>query len=89
MGDRGLEWASASTRHRIAAYLDTLTLGVVFTKADLRAAVGGDGEEQFGRRMRDLREYGWVINTYREEEELNPREHRLMRYGTIPPRPDA
>lgn len=71
-----------STRAKIRDYLVArfLTDGpFVFTIADLRAACQDQISEQFSRRMRELREEGFVINTYREEPGiLKPAERRLV-----------
>jgi hypothetical protein len=69
---------------RIALYLRTQPIGTVFTKEDLRQALGGNRDENLGRRMRDLRTLGWVIDTYREEPALRPTQHRLKAYSAVP-----
>jgi hypothetical protein len=51
----------------------------VFTKAQLRAAF--PNVEQVDRRMRDLRDEGWVLVTYREDRSLAPDELRLKAEG--------
>lgn len=83
MSDVGLAQANPSTRTRIAEFLSTQDPGLVFTKAWLRDSIGGSNDEQFGRRMRDLRDYGWVIHTYREDPDLSPSEHRLVTKGVL------
>lgn len=53
--------------------------GSIFTKADLRAAF--PNVEQVDRRMRDLRQEGWVIWTSREDAQLAVDELRLVTVG--------
>jgi hypothetical protein len=72
------------TVHRLAVYLHTQPIGTIFTKADLRRALGGNQDENLGRRMRDLRKFGWQIDTYREDSALQPTQHRLRAYGSVP-----
>lgn len=70
-----------STRARIRAYLVTRFRAdgpFVFTIADLRSACDDHISEQFSRRMRELREEGFVIDTYREDGDLKPVERRLV-----------
>ncbi|GAB2507598.1 hypothetical protein [Nocardiopsis aegyptia] len=56
----------AGARVRIALWLLTeVEVGNTFTKADLRDAF--PGVEQVDRRMRELREHGWVIRTNKED----------------------
>lgn len=61
----------AGTRIKVALWLlDEVGEGSTFTKAQLREAF--PGVEQVDRRMRDLRDDGWVINTNREDPGLPP-----------------
>jgi hypothetical protein len=53
--------------------------GSIFTKADLRDAF--PGVQQVDRRMRDLRPFGWVIATNREDAALAPHELRFVSPG--------
>lgn len=53
--------------------------GGVFTKDDLRAAFPGVG--QIDRRVRDLRDDGWIIHTNREDVSLGADEQRLVVVG--------
>ncbi|PSK89374.1 hypothetical protein CLV63_12610 [Murinocardiopsis flavida] len=56
----------AGVRVRIALWLiDVVGEGATFTKADLRDAF--PRVEQVDRRMRELREHGWVIHTNKED----------------------
>lgn len=61
-------------------------VGGVFTKEQLRAAF--PGVTQIDRRVRDLRERGWVIDTRRQDPTLGQTEMRLVTIGTLerPPR---
>ncbi|WP_329467707.1 hypothetical protein [Streptomyces sp. NBC_01431] len=53
--------------------------GSVFTKDELRQAF--PGVSQIDRRMRDLRDHGWQIDTNREDVTLEPFEQRFVRQG--------
>lgn len=81
--DAGLAQARPSTRTLLAKYLSDRPLGHMFTKQQLRNGTGIQ-DENLGRRMRELRECGWVINTYREDSALHPNEHQLITKGEIP-----
>jgi len=54
--------------------------GNVFTKEQLRAAFPGIA--QVDRRIRDLRDYGWVIYTNTDDATLRPDEQRFVKAGT-------
>jgi hypothetical protein len=86
-----LLWSDESiggTRMRVALWLNQVVgEGNVFTKADLRAAF--PEVEQIDRRMRDLRESGWVIETNRQDPTLAPAELRLRQIGDPVWLPDA
>lgn len=58
---------------------DKVGLGEVFTKQDLREAF--PNISQVDRRMRDLREFRWVIDTNKEDGALLPHELRLVFIG--------
>ncbi|MER6627013.1 hypothetical protein ABT301_02030 [Streptomyces sp. NPDC000987] len=53
--------------------------GNVFTKAELRAAF--PDVAQIDRRMRDLRDFGWKIDTKREDIDLDASEQRYVQRG--------
>jgi ribosomal protein S14 len=53
--------------------------GQIFTKQAMRAAF--PAFEQIDRRMRDLRKYGWIIHTNREDATLRTNELRLVMAG--------
>ncbi|MFF7688001.1 hypothetical protein ACFZB6_17790 [Streptomyces syringium] len=53
--------------------------GHTFTKAQLREAFPDTA--QIDRRMRDLRDFGWQINTNREDAELEAHEQRFVVQG--------
>ncbi|MFE2423970.1 hypothetical protein [Streptomyces hokutonensis] len=53
--------------------------GNVFTKSQLRAAFPDIA--QIDRRVRDLRDYGWVIDTSREDPSLDQAEQRFVEPG--------
>jgi hypothetical protein len=53
--------------------------GQVFTKAQLRDAF--PGVAQADRRMRDLRDFGWQIDTNREDLSLDANEQRFVKAG--------
>ncbi len=68
------------TRRRVALWLiSEVGEGGVFSKADLRSAF--PGIEQIDRRMRDLRQDGWNIATYREDRSLSQDQLRLVNVG--------
>ncbi|MEV7926456.1 hypothetical protein [Kitasatospora sp. NPDC088779] len=65
---------------RAALWLVTVVgEGRVFTKEELRQAF--PGVSQIDRRMRDLRDFGWVIHTNREAGDLDPSEQRFVEQG--------
>ncbi|MEV8143516.1 hypothetical protein [Specibacter sp. NPDC078709] len=53
--------------------------GEVFTKDELRETF--PGVSQIDRRVRDLRDHGWIINTRSEDLDLELDEQRLVRIG--------
>ncbi|TVT03102.1 hypothetical protein FNH07_26180 [Amycolatopsis bartoniae] len=53
--------------------------GAVFTKARLREAF--PDVAQIDRRLRDLRDYGWQIDTSREDPSLKQEEQRYVKMG--------
>lgn len=65
---------------------DVVGEGAIFTKQGLRAAL--PQFEQVDRRMRDLRAYGWRIDTNREDARLEPSELRLVETGEQPGTPE-
>lgn len=74
------EDASYGTMKRAALWLVTVIgVGEVFTKEQLRDAF--PGVAQVDRRMRDLRDYGWKIDTNREDPTLEPYEQRFVVRG--------
>lgn len=54
-------------------------LGERFTKSQLRDAF--PGTQQIDRRMRDLRDFGWRIDTNREDASLGTHEQRFVEQG--------
>jgi hypothetical protein len=76
------DWRTSGSGTRIRAALwlvDAVGEGNSFKKADLRDAF--PGVEQIDRRLRDLRDDGWVIATYREDRSLDPDELRFVSRG--------
>lgn len=72
--------SSAGAKVRVALWLHAeIGGGGTFTKQDLRNAF--PNVEQIDRRMRDLRDEDWVINTYREDRALAVDELRLVKEG--------
>ncbi len=68
------------TMKRVALWLlAEVGEGHAFTKTELRNAF--PGTSQVDRRMRDLRDYGWVIHTNREDASLDPSEQRFVGQG--------
>jgi hypothetical protein len=72
--------AKFGTKIRVALWLLTqVGVGNIFTKAQLRDAF--PGVEQVDRRMRDLRQHGWMIHTNKEDASLTPNELRFVQPG--------
>ncbi|MER5352065.1 hypothetical protein ABT093_17265 [Kitasatospora sp. NPDC002551] len=68
------------TKKRVALWLvQEIGLGNVFTKEQLRTAF--EGVSQVDRRMRELRDHEWQIDTNREDPGLDPSEHRFVKQG--------
>ncbi|GAB92714.1 hypothetical protein GORHZ_188_00050 [Gordonia rhizosphera NBRC 16068] len=73
-------YQKAGTMVRGALWLMTeVGEGNTFTKEQLRLAF--PGVSQIDRRVRDLRDYGWVIRSNTEDASLRPDEQRLVRAG--------
>lgn len=56
----------------------------IFTIAELRRFVldaTGVDFIQLDRRVRDLRDYAWILDTYREDPSLKPAQRRLVKIG--------
>ena len=69
-----------SSRARVAYHLATqVGEGESFTMQSVRDAC--PGIEQIDRRMRELREVGWVIRTYKDHAGLQPQELFLEKIG--------
>lgn len=65
---------------QVARWLQSeVGIGAVFKKQELRAAFPTVG--QVDRRMRDLRDFDWVIDTNREDASLRPDELRFVAEG--------
>ncbi|MEW2575024.1 hypothetical protein [Streptomyces syringium] len=65
---------------RAALWLESeVKEGNIFTKAQLRKAFPDDA--QIDRRVRELRDYGWQIDTNRDDPELKQEEQRYSRKG--------
>lgn len=68
------------TMKRAALWLVTVVgEGNVFTKEDVKAAF--PGVSQADRRVRDLRDHGWQIDTNREDVALGQHEQRFVKPG--------
>ncbi|MFF4771989.1 hypothetical protein ACFY05_03950 [Microtetraspora fusca] len=68
------------TMKRAALWLvHVVGVGNSFTKEQLRDAF--PGVAQIDRRMRDLRDFGWKIDTNREDLTLDPNEQRFVTMG--------
>jgi hypothetical protein len=59
--------------------LQEVGVGNTFTKGDLRKAF--PGVSQADRRVRDLRDYGWVIHTSLEDASLFREDQRFVKMG--------
>jgi hypothetical protein len=72
---------SGGTMKRIALWLVAeVGEGGIFTKAQLRDAF--PDASQADRRLRDLRDFGWKIDTNREDAGLDAHEQRFVQRGT-------
>ncbi|MEU8304829.1 hypothetical protein AB0C84_14840 [Actinomadura sp. NPDC048955] len=68
------------TMKRVALWLvSEVGVGEVFTKEELRGSF--PGVSQVDRRMRDLRDHGWRIDTNREDASLGAHEQRFVEMG--------
>ncbi|MEU0299450.1 hypothetical protein ABZ252_08275 [Streptomyces sp. NPDC006175] len=68
------------TMKRAALWLLTVVQeGGTFTKEEVKAAF--PGISQADRRVRDLRDYGWKIDTHREDASLGQHEQRFVAAG--------
>jgi hypothetical protein len=68
------------TMKRAALWLVTVIgEGNIFTKEDIKEAF--PGVAQADRRVRDLRDHGWRIDTQREDLTLGPNEQRFVKMG--------
>ncbi|WP_371603733.1 hypothetical protein OG345_26375 [Streptomyces sp. NBC_01220] len=71
---------NVGTMKRAALWLLTVVgEGNVFTKEDVKNAF--PGISQADRRVRDLRDYGWKIDTHREDALLGQHEQRFVAQG--------
>lgn len=59
--------------------LQEVGVGNVFTKADIRDAF--PGVAQADRRIRDLRDFGWILHTRADDASLLPEQTRLVAAG--------
>ncbi|MET7611367.1 hypothetical protein ABZX97_09685 [Streptomyces seoulensis] len=74
------EDTNLGTMKRAALWLVTVVgEGNVFTKEDVKTVF--PGVSQADRRVRDLRDYGWQIDTNREDAALGQHEQRFVRQG--------
>lgn len=64
---------------RVAKFIAGLGEGSQFTMQQIREAC--PGIEQIDRRMRELRELGWQIDTYKTSDSLAPQELRITKIG--------
>ncbi|MEU5108907.1 hypothetical protein AB0H07_42785 [Streptomyces sp. NPDC021354] len=72
--------AGLGTMKRVALWLvSEIGEGNTFTKEELREAF--PGVSQVDRRMRDLRDFGWTIDTNREDAGLDSHEQRFVKPG--------
>ncbi len=75
-------WRVAGTTRRIAAYLwFNVALGDTFTMAQARRAAEIEHQTQSDRRMRELREQGWVVEGYKDDSSLPMDTYRLVAKG--------
>lgn len=62
-------------------------IGDTFTTAEIRHGLNTDAE-QFQRRQRELREWGWIFDSYQDDPGLEMGQYRLKRKGWWPGSPD-
>lgn len=75
-------WTVGGTTKRIAAYLwFNVSEGGTFTMAEVRAAAQIEKQTQSDRRMRELREQGWVVVGYKDDKSLPMDSYRLVKRG--------
>ncbi|MFQ8870686.1 MAG: HNH endonuclease [Varibaculum timonense] len=75
-------WQVGGTTKRIAAYLwFNVELDGLFTMAEVRKAAKIEQQTQSDRRMRELREQGWVVTGYKDEKDLPRDSYRLKARG--------
>ena len=72
---------TAAARAAVATHLTGLGVGATFTMLQLRDAV--PGFNQVDRRMRELREMGWVIDTRTDDPTLRQGVYRVTTIGTL------
>lgn len=72
--------AEGSSIQRVAAYVASVGVDGTFTMQDVIAKV--PNVSQASRRMRDLRDMGWVIDNYKTNASLAPSEYKLRKIGT-------
>lgn len=71
---------SGGTMKKAALWLAAMVgEGEIFTKDELRDAL--PGVSQIDRRVRDLRDHGWIIHTRSEDLDLELNEQRLVHIG--------
>lgn len=68
-----------SSKARVAAFVASVGEGNKFSKLEMLHAV--PGVSQADRRMRDLREIGWVIDNYKGNPTLKPDEYLVKEIG--------
>ena len=68
-----------SSGQRVAAFIANVGEGNKFKKMELFDAV--PGVSQADRRMRDLREMGWVIDNYKVNPNISPDEYLVRKIG--------
>lgn len=68
-----------SSKARVAAFVASVGEGNKFSKLEMLHAV--PGVAQADRRMRDLREIGWIIDNYKGNPSLKPDEYLVRKIG--------
>jgi len=71
---------------KLAAWLNfNAKVGDIFTMRQLRAALadsaGPNTHGQFDRRFRNLRKYGWIVHSSRDDANLRQDEYRMVQIG--------
>lgn len=78
------KYGESGIRPRIASWVQwNKDEGETFTTNEIRTALDTDAE-QFQRRQRELRKWGWIFDSYQDDPSLDTGEYRLIQKGWWP-----